>query len=158
MELADAYDVILGEDWLSKDAATMSYKHKCCVIDKGSQRYNLVPDGGSAESAPSGSTSFAPVTAIQANRALTHGCTGFLVVCTAAQTSPATCAAANPDLAAQPAESHLMPEFELKSLLHEYSYVFPEGLPAGLPPERNMHHIPCLLRLVKNLPLDIHIV
>ena len=115
VELADAYEVILGEDWLSKHAATMSYKHKCCVIDKGSQRYNLVPDGGSAESAPSGSTSFAPVTAIQANRALTHGCTGFLVVCTAAQTSPATCAAANPHLAAQPAESHLMPESELES-------------------------------------------
>ena len=43
IELADAYEVILGEDWLSKYSATLSWEHRCCVLTKGSQRLMLVP-------------------------------------------------------------------------------------------------------------------
>ena len=41
-ELADAHEVI-GEDWLSKYSATLSWQHRCCVIAKGSQRITLFP-------------------------------------------------------------------------------------------------------------------
>ena len=43
LELTDAYDVILGEDSLSKCSATMSCRHKRCVLTKGSQRITSVP-------------------------------------------------------------------------------------------------------------------
>ena len=37
VELADAYEVNLGEDWLSKYSDdTMSYGHEYCVVTKGS--------------------------------------------------------------------------------------------------------------------------
>jgi len=36
VELADAYEIILGEDWLCKYSATLSWGHKCCVLTKGS--------------------------------------------------------------------------------------------------------------------------
>ena len=47
VELADAYEVIPGEDWLSKYSATLSWGHKCCVLNKGSQRITLVPGADS---------------------------------------------------------------------------------------------------------------
>ena len=43
IELSDAYEVILSEDWLSKYSATLSWEHRCCVLTKGSQRIMLVP-------------------------------------------------------------------------------------------------------------------
>ena len=42
VELADAYEIILGEDWLCKYSAALSWGHKCCVLTKGSQRITLV--------------------------------------------------------------------------------------------------------------------
>ena len=43
IELADAYEVILGEDCLSKYSATLSWEHKICVLSRGGQRITLVP-------------------------------------------------------------------------------------------------------------------
>ena len=31
VKLADAYEVILGDDWLAKYSAVLSWGHKCCV-------------------------------------------------------------------------------------------------------------------------------
>ena len=41
--LADAYQVILGEDWFGKYSATLSWGNRCCVLAMGSQRIMLVP-------------------------------------------------------------------------------------------------------------------
>ena len=70
VELADPYEVILGEDWLSKYSATLSWAHKCCVLTKGSQRITFVPNVSSQdEPAQSHSGAFAaPMSAVQASR------------------------------------------------------------------------------------------
>ena len=81
VELADACEVILGEDWLSKYSATLSSGHKICILTKGSQRITLLP--GNADVAPEVRSSAnahavaARCTVIQARRALANGCHAF---------------------------------------------------------------------------------
>ena len=84
----------------------------------------------------------APITAVQAGKAMASGCRAFLAVCTDAQpVADASCAAVNSDTdAGESDQSQLMPESVLNALLHEYHDVFPEALPPGLPPERNIGH------------------
>ena len=142
VELADPYEVIRGEDWLSKYSATLSWAHKCCVLTKGSQRITLVPDVHSQdEPAQSSSGAFAaPMSAVQANRAMLHGCCAYFAVCTDAQTPvDASCAPVQVDSACSNVDkSQLMPESDLNGLLHEFSDRFMDTLPEGLPPERNI--------------------
>ena len=144
VELADPYEVILGEDWLSKYSATFSWAHKCCVLTKGSQRITLVPNVPSQdEPAQSSSGAFAaPMSAVQANRAMLHGCRAYVAVCTDAQTAvDASCASVQIDSACSNVDkSQLMPESDLNGLLHEFSDRFMDTLPEGLPPERNIGH------------------
>ncbi len=84
----------------------------------------------------------APITAVQAGKAMASGCRAFLAVCTDAQpVADAACAAMPSATAAGGTDqSLLMPESELNALLHEYHARFPEALPPGLPPERNIGH------------------
>ena len=132
VELADAYEIILGEDWLCKYSATLSRGHKCCVLTKGSQRITLVPgpEGDLDEpvqSVPGAYT--APITAVLAGKAMASGCRAFLAVCTDAQpVADAACAAMPSATAAGDTDqSQLMPESELNALLHEYHDRFPEA-------------------------------
>ena len=75
-----AYEAILGEDWLSKYSATLSWELRCCVLTKGSQRIMLVP-GTDADHDDDVDDPVKPVShayvvafsAAQANRALKHG-------------------------------------------------------------------------------------
>ena len=76
VELADAYEVILGEDWLSKYSVTMSYEHKNCVLTKGSQRFTVFPgpDSEPVDETQTGPAAHAaPLTAIQTACSL-HQC------------------------------------------------------------------------------------
>ncbi|DBA82431.1 TPA: hypothetical protein ACH3X2_000668 [Trebouxia sp. C0005] len=122
-QLADAYEAILGKDWLSKCSATLSWGHKICVLTRGSHRVTLVP--GNADVAPDVRSSAnahavaAPFTTNQARRALANGCHAFLAVCTDVQTaSTASCAAVNGDAEAANTqyESQLMREPDLECL------------------------------------------
>ena len=124
IELVDAYEVILGEDWLSKDSATLSWEHRCCVLTKGSQKITLVP--GTDAGHHDGVDPLKPVR-----------------LCVDAQSAAdASCAAVHGDDVASSThdKSHLMPETELDALLHEYDDSFMSALPEGLPPERNIGH------------------
>ncbi|DBB04262.1 TPA: hypothetical protein ACH3X1_016713 [Trebouxia sp. C0004] len=145
VELADACEIILGEDWLCKYSATLSWGHKCCVLTKGSQRITLVPGPASDLDEPVQSVPgayAAPLTAVQAGKAMANGCCAFLAGCTDAKpVADAACAAMPSDTAAGGTDqSQLMPESVLNALLHEYHDRFPEALPPGLPPERNIGH------------------
>ena len=42
VELAKQYELILGEDWLLKHRATLSWEHSCCVVAKGCRKFTLV--------------------------------------------------------------------------------------------------------------------
>ena len=143
VELADAYEVILGEDWLSKYSATLSWGHKCYVLTKGSQRITSVPDAPSQEAPeqPVDGASGKPISAMQAQRALL-GCRAYVAVCTnARQAVDASCAATQGLAACSPVDtSQLMHDAELGSLLDEFQDVFMDSLPEGLPPERNIGH------------------
>ena len=70
VELADAYEVILGDDRLGKYSASLSWEHKCCVLTKGSQRIRSVPgldsDPDLAPVQPDFVASVAPLTAVWA--------------------------------------------------------------------------------------------
>ncbi len=145
VELADAYEIFLGEDWLCKYTATLSWGHKCCVLTKGSQRITLVPGPESDLDKPVQSVPgayAAPITAVQAGKAMASGCRAFLAVCIDAQTvADAACAAMPSDTAVSGTDqSQLMLESELNALLREYHDRFPEALPLGLPPEHNIGH------------------
>ena len=140
IELAEPYEVILGEDWLRKYSATLSWRHKCCVLTKGSQRISLVPDALNDTSAhvQSGSQPAAVITAIQAKRAVSRGCQAFVAVCTDAKSAEdETCAAAhtNVDQSSSAGRTDLTPDSVLEGLLHEYDDRFMSSLPPGLPPE-----------------------
>ena len=147
VELAEAYEIILGDDWLSKYSATLSWGHKCCVLTKGSQRMTLVPGPDSepdvAPVQPDSVASVAPSTAVQAARDLTRGCHAFLAILTDAKhVADASCAGVHGDAAASSTidGSQLIPEPTLDALLREYEDRFVSSLPEGLPPERNIGH------------------
>ena len=85
------------------------------------------------------------LSAIQANRMLMHhaGCEGFIAVCTESMYAAATCAAAEAKTAeagTKDPKAQLMAEGVLDELLRQYEDRFPEQLPKGLPPERDVGH------------------
>ncbi len=145
VELADAYEIIFAEDWLCKYTATVAWGHSCCVLTKSSQRNTLVPGPQSDLDEPVQSVPgayAAPITAVQAGKAMANGCRAFLAVCIDAQTvADAACAAMHSDTAVSGTDqSQLMLESELNALLHEYHNRLPEALPPGLHPEGNIGH------------------
>ena len=133
VELADAYEVILDEDWLSKHSATLHWGHKCCVLTKGSQRFTIVPDSGSDSETP------APFERRMCCPSFccagwSFCCKAFFAVYADAQPAAASCAAADGSAVAPgPSDwAGLMPESDVNALLHEYQDSFPETLPDGL--------------------------
>ena len=147
VELADAYEVILGDEWLGKYSATVSWDHKCCVLTKGSQRITLVhgPDSDPdlAPVQPDFVASVAPLTAVRAAHGLTHGCLAYLAVLTDAEgVADASCAAVHDNATATNTvdRSQLISEPKLDALLREHDDRFMSSLPEGLPPERNIGH------------------
>ncbi len=111
------------------------------MLTKGSQRFTIVPGPDSDSETPVRAVPgayAAPETAVQASRALAHGCHAFLAVYTDAQpTADASCAAVSDSNTDQ---SQLMSGSVLDALLRDYEDRFPETLPDGLPPERNIGH------------------
>ena len=93
VELAKQYEIVLGEDWLLKHRATLSWDHMCCVVAKGCRKFTTVqrlaePLERQVPAAPS------VLRAMQAWQLLGHGCQGVMDVCTGAMYASATCAAA----------------------------------------------------------------
>ena len=81
VKIADAYEVILGDNRLQKYSATLSYAQRCCVLDQGSQRFTLVPgcdDGPDTPVQTDPAAHAAPVSALQADRALRQPCQWFV--------------------------------------------------------------------------------
>ena len=156
VELAKQYDVILGEDWLSHHAATMSWEHQCCVVSKGGRKFTIVQSSPGNVAQQDTVPSPKPLSAMQARRAIGHGCRCFVAVCTDAQAGAHCAAAVDSSAEAACTNAHLVSESSLNALLDEYADRFPDELPVGLPPELFLV-IPYLWNLVLNLSFALHI-
>ena len=146
VELAKQYELILGEGWLLKHRATLSWEHSCCVVAKGCRKFTLVsePAHGLTQQA---AKQHSVLSAIKANRMLVHGCEGFIniAVCTESMYAAATCAAAEARTAeagTKDSKAQLIAESVLDELLRRFDHDdrLPEQLPTGLPPECDMGH------------------
>ena len=142
VELAKQYEVILGEDWLSRHHATLSWEHSCCVVAKGGRKFTIVQSPSADVEAPQQVDDACPrsLSAMQPRRAVAQGCPCLVAACTDVRADVAHCAAAgHADLPSMSTAS-LVPESTMDALLHKFADRFPDELPAGLPPERNIGH------------------
>ena len=142
--LADHFDMILGEPWLLHHKAYLDYGNLSCVLRKGQKRITLSCSKPSQklQAKPAAASLF--MSAVQAKRAVRRGAEVRFVQVTKLEQSE------NPSITAlgfddkqhdlNKADCALMPDAALQSVLHEFKDRFPETLPDGLPPERNVAH------------------
>jgi hypothetical protein len=143
-DLAANWDLLLGDDWLRQRKGKLCYETKTCTVSKGGQRIELHAAAPPADAAPPLVTL---CSALAMKRALRHDAEEtFLVLVspTAPAPAPAFAAAAAAGDACPAGETvpdpDLMPAAELARALQEFSDVFPDELPAGLPPDRDTGH------------------
>lgn len=140
--LADHFDLILGDSWLLHHKAYLDFVSRCCVLRKGRKRITLScpkPDK-KLRAKPAVASLF--LSALQAKRAVTKG--GDVQMTQAEGSDIPTVTPLGASKSCEPqqsksADNRLMSDSVLQSVLHEYK-VFPENLPDGLPPERNVAH------------------
>ena len=145
VQLADAHEVILGEDWFSKYAATLSWQRSCCVITKFRQNITLAPGPERAKLSLHKQLPLHVILLFLLCRlaVLQRGCHALLAVCTdAAPVVNDACAAVDSETVAS-SSAHLpqlMSEPVSEGLLHECSDRFLSALPEALPHENNIGH------------------
>ncbi len=143
---ANHFDMILDEDWLLQHKAYLDYGDLCCVLRKGQKRITLSCPRASKKLHVKPPVASLFLTALQARKAVKAGCRAFYVQVTETEGSVApTVATMDVDSATGPTQSRtkdstLVPESELQFILHDCQDRFPESLPDGLPPERNVAH------------------
>lgn len=115
-ELSD-YDVILGQPWLESANPAIDWQSRLMRIQGRGRVYTISADSRNPLKTPI-------LNALQFKRQLKPKDELFLLFCL---TSKSTMERANEDP-------------EVDKLLQEYDDIFPEKLPAGLPPTRNVDH------------------
>ena len=138
--------MILGETWLRQHKAYLDYGDLRCVLRKGRKRITFSCSRPASKLRANPPVASLFLSAVQAKRAATRGAQVLYVQVTQVAGSD------NPSIAvmgmdSSPASqqsskqnSSLISPGQLESILHEYQDRFPETLPDGLPPERNVAH------------------
>ena len=134
------YDVILGKPWLTKNNPTVNYRTNevkigdsqpwvaRLALDTHSQVETCIPD-----------VQLNFISGQQARHALRRGDQGFLAYVTADESVPRSQNELDLQSMIQ-ASPDVVQRDRLLSLLNEYQDVFPETLPAKLPPVRQVNH------------------
>ena len=147
MPMADHFDMILGESWLLQHKAYLDYGGLCCVLRKGHKRISLsCPDiSKRLQARPAAASLF--LSAVQCRKAVARGAeVKYVQVIHVPE--PSSVAAADVSSSAeqlQGTRTHatdrsLMSESALQAVIHDYKDRFPDTLPDGLPPDRNIAH------------------
>lgn len=135
--LADCFDLILGDDWLTAHDAVLDVAKRAVRVRVGRRSITIVPTPVKPHAARDGT--LPSISAKQLQRSLRRG--EQVVVAVVQMASPPE---GETDPVWSPAEGEegawtAQPP-ELKTLLDEYSDVFPTELPVGLPPARGEGH------------------
>ena len=131
MNLDRKFNVILGDDWLHEKQAVISFQSKTLQVLKKGMRVLLYPRESLIDDARAESTqAHVMITAIQAKRAIRHGCNHFVVNVIDDGVTPLASAPKSVEDILHPAVS---------KLVEKYKSIFSEGN-NGLPPERNLGH------------------
>jgi predicted aspartyl protease len=126
------FQLILGDRWLKHHKALLNYEHNTCSIRVDERTFTFTakqPRSSSESAAHTSAGSPQLLSALQVQRALKQGLQSFLVVVKEIKGDSVSIDVPG-----------LLPEHELRTLLDRYQDVFPEELPAGLPPDRGIPH------------------
>ena len=145
--LADHCDAILGEPWLLRHSAYLDYENRCTVLRKGCKRIKLSCERPSQKLQAEHSKPAASLvlSAVQARKAVSKGEGAIVLLVTQSGKSESVhvSAVTNDDKSFQQqsqTDHTLIPQSDMQSILREYQDCFPESLPDGLPPERDVAH------------------
>ena len=144
LHLADHFDAILGEPWLLQHSTYLDYGKKCVVIRKGNKRIALHCEKPNQKLTAKTGVAELSLSAMQAKKAISKGAGAMYVLVSKAETDSFN-VSAMPANSTGGSERHvadhtLMSELDLQNIQHEYVDRFPETLPHGLPPERDVAH------------------
>jgi hypothetical protein len=153
MDMLYEVDLILGEEFLDKYDCILRYGKGCIMIRKGKRRMTVNSPAFPRSQLPvDDEKSDSVLSAAQVKRLARKGARVFLAVIRPVETDPvppvvASVAALSPDVptaSVQPDQPAGPPGGEVpwvSELLSEFSEVFQDPLPPGLPPERSEGHI-----------------
>ena len=143
--MADHFDALLGEHWLLRHSAYLDYGNRCTVLRKGRKRILLSCQRPSQKLQADKPAASLVLSAVQARKAVSKGAGArFLLVTQSDESESVHVSAVTQDdksFEQQSQTDHtVVPESDMQSILHEYQDCFPESLPDGLPPERDVAH------------------
>ena len=143
IDMYDSFDAILGDSWLTSRRVVMDWGSHVLIVHRGTRTFRLrclrSPDGvpvGTQTPERGGNSdtnmdqrllSFLQVKRFLRKPNFWQRGSYLVIVRPEEQTPP-------------PAPAGVVPQNQLDSLLHEYQDVFPDQLPPGLPPEREVFH------------------
>ena len=166
MPLAECHEIILGNNWLKQNKATLSWETNTVRLKKGKRTITIkcrnpslaqgerAPPPGRRKPTNNKKTKDQPsqlpditipqLSAVQFHRTVRKGAEAFILRIKPVLGATAVQAEAHTAGSAGAQERHAAPAVlaELEALIHEYSDVFPSELPAGLPPDRGLE--PCI--------------
>jgi hypothetical protein len=125
----DSHEVILGDPFLLKTKAELSWQTRTATIEHRGERFELRVIKAPVPDTP-------VITAVQAERDLRHGGSGYVVV----PELVASLQQCSLGLASNLSGSGQTSNARFESLVKEFADVFPDELPDSLPPHRNVTH------------------
>jgi len=143
MPLADHFDAILGEPWLLKHRAYLDYGKKYLVLRKGCKRISLHCEQPSQKLTAKPPVAELTLRAIQAKKAVNKGAGAmYLFVTNVDNDFNVTALTDSTELKAgkRIADHTLVSAAEMQKIRQEYADRFPETLPDGSPPKRDVAH------------------
>lgn len=154
MKLPPQHELILGEDFMRMAKTHLDYAEGTCTLKQGKKSICLKCSDPIAEppvqhapaSAPKGNVSLGTITVAKLRRAYDKGCRVFAVQILPTDDSLNAQLQAGPYLGATSCSPDVhssapaVLQAGLKDVLQEFADCFPDELPAGLPPVRNVGH------------------
>jgi hypothetical protein len=126
-ELLEGVDVILGDAFMTTHKVNLDYGKKVCLLKKGKRRISFAQKPLARDTLSVGHSEPKLLSAMQLKRLVRKGHRAYLAVLQEVKRDR--------EQASSPNDPCLV-----KEILTEYADVFPDELPAGLPPKRNVGH------------------
>jgi hypothetical protein len=153
MNIGD-YDVILGDDWLTKNKAFLDFATKQCIVRQGKRRWVINPISSKEKrtvgnSTPSEDTDEVPsaiISALQVKRAIRKAEQVYWVLVNAVDEGEVTCASVSDGSKDHEEQIEQITDPNLREVLRRRRQVF-GPIPPGLPKDRNAGHT---IRLMDN--------